>query len=89
MLTARGWWWLFHSAWATGAGLLFRLEGISFLGLFAMAWLLAAWLRLKLCTAGFPRVVSMTRTLSDRGGALRMLRAGRQAKVAVRLRLSG
>jgi len=89
MLTARGWWWLFHSAWATGVGLLFRLEGISFLGLVAMAWLLAAWVRLRLCTAGFPRVVSLTRTLSDRGGSLRMLRAGRQTRVRVALRLSG
>lgn len=86
MLTARGWWWLFHAAWATCLGLLLRLEGISFLGLASLAWLLAAWVRLKVSTAGFPRSVRMTRTLSDRGGTVRMLRAGRRSRVRVGLR---
>ncbi|MFM7539148.1 MAG: hypothetical protein ACKO9Z_05735, partial [Planctomycetota bacterium] len=77
MLTTRGWWWLFHASWTAGLGLLLRLEGISFLGFMGLAWLLASWVRLRLCCAGFPAVVSMTREVADRGGAVRMLRAGR------------
>jgi len=89
MLTTRGWWWLFHASWATGLGLLLRLEGISFLGFMGLAWLLASWVRLRLGCAGFPAVVSMTREVADRGGAVRMLRAGRRVVVKVRLRHRG
>jgi uncharacterized protein (DUF58 family) len=70
-------------------GLVFQNEGLSFLGLMALGWLLAAWVRTRLSVAGFPAIASFTRTISDRGGKVRMLRAGRPVRVSIKLRHNG